>query len=374
MSATGLRRPLAGAGSRLPRALHPAAWWLWALGLGTAATRTRNPLLLLLLLAVAGYVVTARRPDAPWARSFSFFLKLGLVVLVLRLVLQVIFGAGVPGRTVFSLPQVPVPDWATGLHIGGRVTAEGLVTALYDGLQLGVLFACIGAANALASPARLLKLVPGALYEAGVAVTVALSFAPSVVASVSRVRAARRLRGRPSGGLRGLRGLAVPVLEDALERSVTLAAAMDSRGFGRRGAVSAGSRRLTVGLTLAGLLALCAGVYGLLDASTPAVLGLPMLAAGTAVAGAGLLLGSRRAPRTRYRPDRWALPEWLVAGCGIAAAAALALAATQGVEGISPTTSPLVAPTLPLLPLIGVLAGMLPAWLAPPLPHPAGRR
>lgn len=355
---------------RLPRALHPAAWWLWALGLGTAATRTRNPLLLLLLAAVAGYVVAARRPDAPWARSFAFFVKLGLAVLTLRLILQVVFGAGVPGRTVFSLPQVPVPGWATGLHIGGRITAEGLMTALYDGLQLAVLFACIGAANALASPARLLKLVPGALYEAGVAVTVALSFAPQVVASVSRVRAARRLRGRPSTGLRGLRGLAVPVLEDALERSVALAAAMDSRGFGRRGSVPTGQRRLTAGLTLAGLLALCAGVYGLLDASTPAVLGLPMLTAGTAVAVAGLLLGSRRAPRSRYRPDPWALPEWLVAGCGVVAASALVVAAAHGGAGISPTTSPLVAPTLPLVPLVGVLAGMLPAWLAPPLPRP----
>lgn len=355
---------------RLPRALHPGAWWLWALGLGTAATRTRNPVLLLLLVAVAGYVVAARRPDAPWARSFAFFVKLGLAVLTLRLVLQVIFGGGLPGRTVFSLPRVPVPDWATGLHIGGRVTAEGLMTALYDGLQLAVLFACIGAANALASPARLLKLVPGALYEAGVAVTVALSFAPQVVASVSRVRAARRLRGRESSGLRGLRGLAVPVLEDALERSVALAAAMDSRGFGRRGSVPAGQRRLTAGLTLAGLMALCAGSYGLLDASTPAVLGLPMLGAGTAIAVAGLLLGGRRAPRTRYRPDPWALPEWLVAGCGVVAAGALVVAAAHGVGGISPATSPLVAPTLPALPLVGVLAGMLPAWLAPPLPRP----
>src|ERR671939_669735 len=25
-------------------ALHPGAWWLWALGLGTAASRTTNPL------------------------------------------------------------------------------------------------------------------------------------------------------------------------------------------------------------------------------------------------------------------------------------------------------------------------------------------
>ena len=38
---------------RLPRALHPLAWWLWALGLTVAASRTTNPLLLGAVLGVA---------------------------------------------------------------------------------------------------------------------------------------------------------------------------------------------------------------------------------------------------------------------------------------------------------------------------------
>ena len=40
-----------------PRLLHPAAWWLWALGLMVAATRTTNPFVLLTIVAVAGLVV-----------------------------------------------------------------------------------------------------------------------------------------------------------------------------------------------------------------------------------------------------------------------------------------------------------------------------
>ncbi len=51
---------------RLPRSLHPLAWWAWALGLMVAAARTTDPLLLGLILAVLGVVVAARRPDAPW--------------------------------------------------------------------------------------------------------------------------------------------------------------------------------------------------------------------------------------------------------------------------------------------------------------------
>ena len=36
--------------NRLPRALHPGAWWLWAVGLAAAASRTTNPLLLALVV------------------------------------------------------------------------------------------------------------------------------------------------------------------------------------------------------------------------------------------------------------------------------------------------------------------------------------
>ena len=40
---------------RLPRELHPVAWWIWALGLATAASRTTNPLLLGSILAVVAH-------------------------------------------------------------------------------------------------------------------------------------------------------------------------------------------------------------------------------------------------------------------------------------------------------------------------------
>ena len=45
---------------RLPRELHPGAWWLWALGLAAAASRTTNPLLLVLVLVVVVVVTVAR--------------------------------------------------------------------------------------------------------------------------------------------------------------------------------------------------------------------------------------------------------------------------------------------------------------------------
>ncbi|WP_406398335.1 CbiQ family ECF transporter T component [Streptomyces uncialis] len=362
--ARGPRRPYAPAATRA-NALHPGAWWVWALGLGVAASRTTNPLLLGLLVAVAGYVVAARRTEAPWARSYGAFVKIALVVLGVRLVFAVLLGSPIPGSHVLvTLPEVPLPDWAQGVRIGGRVTAEGLVFALYDGLKLATLLICVGAANALANPSRLLKSLPGALYEAGVAVVVALTFAPNLIADVRRLRSARRLRGRPDRGLRGLLQVGLPVLEGALERSVALAAAMDARGYGRTADVPAPVRRLTAALTLGGLLGVCAGTYGVLGAAG-AGYALPLLALGTAAALGGLWLGGRRSVRTRYRPDAWGARAWLVAGSGVVVALALIRFGSLDPDALRPGVVPLTAPELPLWPALAILAGLLPALIAP---------
>ncbi|MET8023286.1 CbiQ family ECF transporter T component [Streptomyces avermitilis] len=346
-------------------ALHPGAWWLWALGLGTAASRTTNPLLLALLVAVSAYVVAARRTSAPWARSYNAFVRLALAVLGIRLGFAVFLGSPIPGtHTVVVLPEVPLPHWAQGIRVGGRVTAEGLVFALYDGLKLATLLICVGAANTLANPARLLKSLPGALYEAGVAVVVALTFAPNLIADAQRLRAARRLRGRPDRGLRGLLHVGLPVLEGALERSVALAAAMDARGYGRGAEVPPAVRRTTAALTLGGLVGVCAGTYGLLTAEGGGY-GLPVLGAGLAAALGGLWLGGRRSLRTRYRPDVWGVRAWLVAGCGVTVAALLIVSAAYDPAALRPGVVPLTAPALPLLPAAAILLGLLPAFVSP---------
>ncbi|MDC0768261.1 energy-coupling factor transporter transmembrane component T [Streptomyces sp. HD] len=353
------------------RDVHPGAWWLWSLALGTAATRTTNPLVLALLIATSAYVVVTCRPQAPWARSYTAFVKLALAVLLVRLLFAVVLGSPLPGtHVIVTLPEVPLPDWAQGIRLGGRVTAETLVHALYDGLRLATLLICVGAANSLANPARLLKSLPGALYEMGVAVVVALTYAPSLIADVQRLRAARRLRGRPDRGIRGLLHVGLPVLEGALERSVALAAAMDARGYGRTADVPPRVRRTTTALTLGGLLGVCAGTYGLLTAEG-GTYGLPVLLAGLAAALAGLRLGGRRTLRTRYRPDRWDARAWLIAGSGAAAAALLALAATRDPAALHPGVVPLVAPTLPLWPAAAVLLGLLPAFVSPAPRRPA---
>jgi energy-coupling factor transport system permease protein len=344
------------------------AWWIWALALAMAALRTTNPLLLGLLVGVAWVVVAARRPDAPWARTFGSFVRFGCAIIVVRVLLQVLFGDRLPGHVLFTLPSVDLPSWAAGVTLGGPVTAESLVVAFNQGLQLATLIACVGAANSLASPYRLLRAIPSVLYELGVVITVALSFAPQTVVAAAGIRDARRLRGRPHRGIRGLRGMAVPVLEGALERSLDLAASMDSRGYGRHGDVPANKRHVGQMTTLLGAFAIVIGVFGVLDGGAPFALGFPML-----VVGAGLLVLSLRAAkssaiRSRYRPDIWRIPEWVTVTAGVAALVTLVAAGHIGVAGLNPGYSPLEFPTLPLLPALGILVAALPAVATPPLP------
>jgi energy-coupling factor transport system permease protein len=359
---------------RVPRTLHPIAWWIWALGLATACSRTTNPLLLALIVGVLGLVVASRRSEAPWARAFKYYLALALVVVVIRVVFRSLFGGSVDLASVhvlFTLPHLPLPSWAAGIQLGGAVTVEGTLGALYDGLRLGVLLCCLGAANSLANPKRALRVLPGALYELGVAVVVSLSVAPQLVESVQRVRRARRLRGDTSAGRHALRSIAIPVLEDALERSLRLAAAMDSRGYGRTGTASPRDRRVTGVLMIGGMGGLCAGAYGLLDASAPGLLGLPALVAGAVLCCVGLALGGRRVHRTQYRPDPWKLPEWLVVASGLVPAAVLVAAVGNGVVALNPSTDPLVWPSLPVVPAVGILIAALAGVVSPPPVRPA---
>jgi len=360
--------------ARLPRLLHPVAWWAWGVGLAVAASRTTNPFLLLLVIAVVTWVVLERR-ELGTTNALAAFLVIGLFAIALRVVMVTLLGNGVPGRIVLvRLPEVPLPDWTSGVRIGGPVTLEGLLYAVYQGLQLATILACLGAVNALASPRRLLRYLPATLYEIGTAVVVALTFAPQLVDDARRVRLARRLRGHSPRNPAEIGRIAVPVLVGALERSLELAASMESRGYGRAVRRSVRSTRLAGLLTLVGVGGVVVGLYGLLDGTSPVLLGAPTLALGAGCATAALLVGARRDPRTHYRRDPWALPEWLVAATGAVPAVVLIVAGSQHWEGVVPRQVPAELPTVPLALVAAILVGAAASVLAPLPPLLAGSR
>ncbi len=348
----------------LPRDLHPVAWWGWALGVAVAAGLTTNPLELLLMFCSVWLVVAARRGTSPWARSFRLYVWLGLVVVAMRVVFHVLVGFKYGDHVLVRLPSVPLPDWAAGIQIGGPVYLESLLAATCVGLQLAVLIVAIGAANALANPKRLLRSLPRALHEVGTAVVVSVSVAPQLAESVQRVMRARHLRGEAGHGLRTLPRVALPVLQDTLDRSLMLASAMECRGYG---STERSRARWLPGLTLGGLLAVGIGLYGVLvPDNLPGGIGLAVLSVGLLLCVAGTWLSGRAVLVTSYRPDPWRTAETLTVLCGVGCAGLLLLSSHLSPLSTYLQVQPLAAPLLPALALAGIALAALPVVLTPP--------
>ena len=212
----------------LPRAVHPGAWWLWAIGLAVVACRGPGLPTIVFLVAVLVVVVLFRRGATPWATSFRLYVWLAVVITAVRIVFQIVFPIG-GSPVLFGLPALSLPG---GMHLFGPVTPAGLLAGLRTGGQLAVIVLCVGAANSLSSPKHLLAAAPRALYEMGTVTVITVSVFPQLADSVRRVNRARSLRGGGRG--HWLREVIMPVLADAIDRSLSLAGAMDSRGFGRR--------------------------------------------------------------------------------------------------------------------------------------------
>jgi energy-coupling factor transport system permease protein len=155
-------------------------------------------------------------------------------------------------------------------------------------------------ASSLANPRTLLKSTPSALYEIASAISVAINLAPQMISSLQRVQKARSLRGR-SKGLGSMAGTVIPVLEDAIDSSLSLAASMDSRGFGRRGNLS---KPLVLGARLSSLMAvgfLSVGSFALLVGQTQ-TLGWVLIAIGIIASFASIRINSKSQIRTRFEP------------------------------------------------------------------------
>jgi len=183
-------------------------------------------------VGVMGVIVLVQRENVPWAQSFDLTLKVALWILLIRTFIGVSIGVPIPGTTLFALPRIYLPEWMPGIRVGGPVTSERLSSALTEGLIICAIIIIFGAAASLTSPHRLLRVLPIFMYEFGVSVVIATSVLPQLVTSVARIRQAQRLRGQSLKGLASYRRLAIPLLEESLARSLELAAAMDSRGYG----------------------------------------------------------------------------------------------------------------------------------------------
>ena len=212
--------------------LHPLTWWIWAIGLAVSVIRFDSPVFTVVCVGAVAVVVFRNREDAPWGKSFNWTIKISLWILAIRTVIGVLIGVPIPGTTLFTLPRMPLPDWMPGIRIGGAVTLERISSAVSEGIIICGIIVIFGAAASLTSPHRLLRVMPVYIYEFAISVVIATSVLPQLVSSVSRIRQSQKLRGQSLRGFSSWKRVAIPLLEESLARSLDLAAAMDSRGYG----------------------------------------------------------------------------------------------------------------------------------------------
>lgn len=212
--------------------MNAKSWLAWLFAASVVVLSSSNPAVTLAALAAMSVVGASSARRAPEGRTVWLFLKIGLVCCALRILLFGLTGH-VGNTTLVHLPAVAMPRWLGGFTAGGIVTAEEIAQQAADGARIAAFLVCFGVFLSAVETSRVLRLVPRFLFEAGLVVSIALAFIPSMMRTAADVRDAQRLRGHRFRGMRALRPLVVPVLAGALERSLELAASMECRGYGR---------------------------------------------------------------------------------------------------------------------------------------------
>jgi len=296
---------------------HPGAWWLAGISLALSASLSSNLLALLGICALAMSTVRLCRDESPWARSIRFYLILGFVVVVLRVLFRVVFNLADARTDIFlSLPSISIDlGFGNTLHLLGAISVLSMNAALVDGLRLAAIILAIGMASSLANPRKLLRATPGALYEIATAISIAINLAPQLITSLNRVRRSRGLRGH-SKGIKAIPGIVIPVLEDTIEQSMQLAASMSARGFGRRGNRTTKNVLITRITTFLALTFIVAGVAMLLISTASQLIDLSVLVTGFVFAFISFKLSSGRVNRTQYIVLRWQLGDAVVLALG----------------------------------------------------------
>jgi energy-coupling factor transport system permease protein len=304
-----------------------------------------------LVIAVATLVVSTYGLDTPFARAYPILVGAALVFAGLRVALTALTTHG-GSHVLFTLPSVTMPDWLGGFTVGNTIEGQIVAQAAYEGFVIVGVVAVFAAFNAVVSHHELVQSMPRAFHELGLIVAVGVAFVPVTISAIHDVREADRAR---TGGRAVRRGRLVrqivPVLENGLERSITLAESMDSRGFARDTAT--GRERAAGWCGGLGLLALAGAFVALVGRESAIAIAL-VLGGGVAMVAAVVLV-SRASTRVRYRPRRLTGGDIAVMLSVIIAPGLLAVAAVAGDDSLVWTASPLRWPEFHVLPALSLL-------------------
>ncbi|MFN2289575.1 MAG: energy-coupling factor transporter transmembrane component T [Anaerolineae bacterium] len=291
------------------------SWVIWLVAAAVPAFTLRNPLYLALVLAAAGLVYFSLGRTSAIGRSWGSFAKIGLFLFALAIPINAL-SIHTGQIVLFHLPE----GWPI---IGGPITLEAVIAGAVSGLALFTILMVFATFNAVVDHYQLLRATPAFLFQAGVVISIAITFVPQMVLSAKEIREAQRIRGHRFRGIRDLLPLIMPLLASGLERAIQLAETMEARGFGS--AVEPLPPRRALAIQIGGLLALIVLLAGLFVTAYF----VEIRTWGWAIVGLGVagLLATFRLQAGRVRQSRYRRPAWhgrdvlVVAACVLAVGA-----------------------------------------------------
>jgi energy-coupling factor transport system permease protein len=339
---------------------HTWSWVVWLAAAAVAAFTLHNPLYLALVLGAAWIVYTALGRSTPIGSSWGAFVKLGLFFLVLTVLFNAL-SIHIGQIILFRLPE----GWPI---IGGPITLEAIIAGAVLGLSLLTILMVFAAFNAVVDHYQLLRVTPAFLFQAGVVISIAITFVPQMVLSAKEIRQAQRIRGHRFRGIRDLLPLIMPLLASSLERAIQLAETMEARGFGSMVAPLSRRQAMVVQVSLLlGLVGLVAGLFVATYFSDWRVWGWMMVVLAVALMLGVFWFQGRQVQRSHYRRQQW---RWR--DIAIAVSSAIVVAAILVARLVAPETlyySPYPPNSLlpPFAPLLGAALLLLtvPALVAP---------
>lgn len=203
--------------------LNPLAKFLICAAIILASLLLADPVFLIILLLVTILIVLEARISSGW----SFYMKvaawLGLFLVLLNLVLSQ------GGNNVLFQARLGLPLFDTI-----KITLESFVFSIVMALRLVVVISAFAILSLTMSPEEMMKVMRRFRIPAKSVFMTSLSarFVPSLLEDASTLAQVQKARGARLKGIRGKGPVIIPLLSNSLEHSVTVAEAMEARGFG----------------------------------------------------------------------------------------------------------------------------------------------
>ncbi len=203
--------------------LDTRTWLMWGVACMLPLLVSRNPWITI-ELAIVVTVVRAVAVPASAGNRTRWFIRLAAIMALV--------GAAFNVMTVRAGDIVLLELPASWPVVGGAWTLNALVYGLVGGFTLFVLV-LVGMTTAiLIRWMDLFQILPKRLAPIAVTGSVAWGFLPQTALAWQNIQETMAMRGHRVRGVKDFLPIVVPLLAGGLERSLTMAEALEARGFG----------------------------------------------------------------------------------------------------------------------------------------------